>query len=94
MGADWEQRDALNGAELLRTSCYGTMFTWVVSVSAGQGSLGFTLTQLRSSELRSTASNGAKPQVTAVNCAGVVVRSKVITYVGPVWVYRGVVVGS
>jgi len=45
VGADWEQRDALNGAELLPTSCYGTMLTWGVSVSAGQGSLGFTLTR-------------------------------------------------
>lgn len=42
MGADWEQRDALNSAELLSTSCYRTMLTWGVSVSTGQGSFGFT----------------------------------------------------
>ena len=45
VGADWEQWDVLNGAELLSTSCYGTIMMWGVSVSAGQGSLGFTLTR-------------------------------------------------
>jgi len=89
VGADWEQLGVLNGAELLPTSCYGTIMTCGFSVSAGQSSLGFTLTQLCSSELRSTASNGAKPQVTAVNCTGVGVRPKVITYVFPVWVHQG-----
>jgi len=89
MGAEWEQLDVFNGIELLSTSCYGNVMTWGVSVSAGQGSLGFTLTQLCSSELRSTVSNGAKPQVTAVNCIGVGVRPKVITYVFPVWVHQG-----
>lgn len=74
MGADWEQWDALNGAELRSTSFYGTIVTCGVSVSSGQGSLVYTLKQLRSFELRSTASNGAKPQVTAVNCTGVGVR--------------------
>jgi len=89
VGADWEQWDALNGAELLPTSCYGTMLTWGVSVSAGQGSMGFTLTQLCSSDLRSTASNGAKPQVAAVNGTDRVVRSRVIKYAGSVWVHQG-----
>jgi hypothetical protein len=36
VGADWEQWDALNGAELLPTSCYGNIMTCGVSVSAGQ----------------------------------------------------------
>ena len=89
MGADWEQLNVLKGAELLPMSCYGTMLTWGFSISTGQGSLGFTLTQLCSSELRSTASNCKKPQVTAVNGTGVVVCSRVITYAGPVWVHRG-----
>ena len=42
MGADWEQGDALNGAELHSKTFYGNIMTWGVSVFAGQGNSGFT----------------------------------------------------
>ena len=45
LGADWEQWDALNGAELVPTSSYDTIMTCGVSVFTGRASLVYTLTR-------------------------------------------------